>query len=64
MRRWPPWRREEPRVRSVEPGGERVQRARDQTDQMGQEIQARSEEVQEAAADLAQIIMRSMRGGR
>jgi hypothetical protein len=61
---WPPWRREEPEVRTVERSGEKVRRAEAQTNRMGEEIRAQDEEVHEAAEGLAEIIMRSMRGGR
>lgn len=59
--RWPPWRREEPEVQGIERSGETVNRAKAETVRMGQEIYQRAEQVKEGAADLAEIIERSMR---
>lgn len=59
--RWPPWRREEPEVQGIERGGRAaVDRARDETVRMSEEIYRRAEQVKEGAADLAAIIERSM----
>lgn len=59
--RWPPWRREEPEVQGIERSGDTVNRAKAETVRMGQEIYQRAEQVKEGAADLAEIIERSMR---
>jgi hypothetical protein len=59
--RWPPWRREEPKVQGIERSGETVNRAKAETVRMGQEIYQRAEQVREGAADLAAIVERSMR---